>query len=91
MQRYERFDFRAKLTVGQGLWLALWMLPHDTIRGTWAANGEIDVMEARGQTPSTVRGTLHYGGRFPANTHTSVDYILPCADTIADFHPCAVE
>ncbi|MBC7842741.1 MAG: glycoside hydrolase family 16 protein [Gemmatimonadaceae bacterium] len=90
-QRYGRFEFRAKLPVGRGLWPALWMLPQDTTYGTWAANGEIDVMEARGQTPSTVLGTLHYGGRFPANTHTTVDYILPRGGSIADFHVYAVE
>lgn len=90
-QRYGRFEFRAKLPLGRGLWPALWMLPYDTTYGTWAANGEIDVMEARGQTPSTVLGTLHYGGRFPANTHTSVDYILPHRGSTADFHTYAVE
>jgi beta-glucanase (GH16 family) len=90
-QRYGRFEFRAKLPVGQGLWPALWMLPLSDSYGTWAASGEIDVMEARGQTPSTVLGTLHYGARWPDNTHTGADYLLPRGGSIADFHTYAVE
>ncbi|MCC7051638.1 MAG: glycoside hydrolase family 16 protein [Gemmatimonadaceae bacterium] len=88
---YGRFEFRARLPVGQGIWPALWMLPHDTKYGTWAANGEIDIMEARGQTPSTVLGTLHYGARWPKNVHTGMDYVLPRGGTIADFHVYALE
>jgi len=66
-QRYGRFVFRARLPEGQGLWPALWMLPLRDRYGTWAASGEIDVMEARGQVPTTVLGTLHYGARWPKN------------------------
>jgi beta-glucanase (GH16 family) len=90
-QRYGRFEFRAKLPVGQGVWPALWMLPQDDAYGTWAASGEIDVMEARGQTPSTVLGTLHYGSRWPHNAFTSADYVLPGNGSITDFHVYVVE
>lgn len=89
--RYGRFEFRAKLPLGRGLWPALWMLPQDDAYGTWAASGEIDVMEARGQTPSTVLGTLHYGARWPHNTFSGSDYILPNGGSIADFHTYAIE
>ncbi len=88
---YGRFEFRAKLPVGRGLWPALWMLPQDDAYGSWAASGEIDVMEARGQTPATVLGTLHYGARWPHNTFTGKDYVLPRGGSIADFHVYAVE
>lgn len=90
-QRYGRFEWRARLPLGRGLWPALWMLPLADAYGTWAGSGEIDVMEARGQTPSTVLGTLHYGGRWPANTYTGADYVLPRGGSIADFHTYAVE
>lgn len=89
--RYGRFEFRARLPLGRGLWPALWMLPQDEAYGTWAASGEIDVMEARGQTPSTVLGTLHFGGRAPRNVYRGQDYVLPGGGTIADFHRYAVE
>ncbi len=44
--RYGRMEIRAKLPQGQGTWPAIWMLPTDHIYGTWAASGEIDIMEA---------------------------------------------
>lgn len=90
-QRYGRFEFRAKLPTGRGLWPALWMLPAEEKYGGWAASGEIDVMEARGQEPTKVLGTLHYGGRWPANAQSSKDYVLPQGGTIAEFHRYAVE
>lgn len=90
-QRYGRFEFRARLPVGRGLWPALWLLPLRDGYGGWAASGEIDVMEARGQTPSTVLGTLHYGAGWPHNTYTGKDYVLPNGGSIADFHLYAVE
>lgn len=90
-QKYGRFEFRAKLPTGKGIWPALWMLPSDEKYGAWAASGEIDVMEARGQAPNKVLGTLHFGSRWPANTHISKDYTLPKGGTIADFRVYAVE
>jgi beta-glucanase (GH16 family) len=90
-QRYGKFEFRAKLPTGKGIWPALWMLPQDDKHGPWAASGEIDVMEARGQEPNKVLGTLHYGGRWPANSHSGKDYIFPEKATFAEFHTYAVE
>ena len=57
-RKYGRFEFRAKLPTGRGVWPALWMLPQDDKYGGWAASGEIDVLEARGQEPTKVLGTL---------------------------------
>ena len=90
-QRYGKFEFRAKLPTGQGVWPALWLLPQDEKYGPWPSSGEIDVLEARGQEPTKVLGTLHFGSRWPANTHLSKDYDLPGKGTIADFHVYAIE
>ncbi len=38
--KYGRFDIRAKLPKGQGIWPAIWMLPSDEKYGGWAASGE---------------------------------------------------
>lgn len=84
--RYGRIEFRARLPVGRGLWPALWMLPLSEAYGSWAASGEIDVMEARGQVPGKVLGTLHYGSRWPHNAFTGMDYVLPHGGSIADWH-----
>jgi beta-glucanase (GH16 family) len=88
---YGRFEVRAKLPTGKGLWPAIWLLPEDAKYGGWPASGEIDLMEARGQEPDKVLGTLHYGGHWPANVHTGKDYVLPDHGTIADFHVYTLE
>jgi beta-glucanase (GH16 family) len=89
--KYGRFEFRAKLPTGKGVWPAIWMLPLEDRYGTWAASGEIDIMEARGQEPTRVLGTIHFGSRWPNNTELSKTYTLPDGGTIADFHVYALE
>ncbi|BCJ94302.1 hypothetical protein acsn021_18710 [Anaerocolumna cellulosilytica] len=85
--RYGRIDFRAKLPRGNGLWPALWLLPNDNVYGTWAASGEIDVMEARGRVPGASSGAIHYGGQWPANTYLGGDYLFPEGQTIdSEYH-----
>jgi beta-glucanase (GH16 family) len=90
-KKYGRFQFRAKLPTGRGIWPALWMLPQQDGYGGWPASGEIDILEARGQEPNKILGTLHFGGSWPANTHISKDHLLPRGGTIADFHVYALE
>ena len=90
-KKYGRFECRAKLPTGQGVWPAIWMLPQKDTYGTWASSGEIDIFEAKGQEPNRVLGTLHYGSAWPANTHSSKAYELPKNGSIADFHVYALE
>jgi beta-glucanase (GH16 family) len=52
---YGRFEFRAKLPRGRGLWPGLWMRTPPPE----AMNGEIDVIEGYGSHPNIVRSTLH--------------------------------
>ena len=85
--KYGRIDFRAKLPTGNGMWPALWMLPNDDTYGTWAASGEIDVMEARGRLPGATCGTVHFGGTWPANKYIGGDYAFPDGQTInSNYH-----
>ena len=88
---YGRFEMRAKLPIGKGLWPAFWMLPAQDSYGGWAASGEIDVMELVGHEPERVLGTLHYGGTFPANTYSGDHYDLASGTFNDDFHVFAVE
>jgi len=90
-QTYGKYEFRAKLPTGQGVWPALWLLPQSEKYGGWAASGEIDIMEARGQEPNKVLGTLHYGSLWPTNAHSGKDYIFPRGQSIADFHVYTLE
>jgi beta-glucanase (GH16 family) len=88
---YGRFEIKAKLPRGQGIWPAIWMLPTEDKYGTWAASGEIDIMEFKGQEPNRVWGTLHYGGAWPANKHSGDQYVLPSGDFTSDYHLFAIE
>jgi beta-glucanase (GH16 family) len=68
---YGRFEVRAKIPEGRGLWPAIWMLPTDDHYGKWSASGEIDIMENKGHQPRTVTGALHFGGAWPDNRYVN--------------------
>ncbi|GAB6090237.1 glycoside hydrolase family 16 protein [Spirochaeta dissipatitropha] len=89
--RYGRFEIRAKLPEGQGLWPAIWMLPSDDVYGGWAASGEIDIMELVGHEPGTVHGTLHFGGEWPHNTYSGGSYRLDSGKFSDDFNVFTLE
>jgi beta-glucanase (GH16 family) len=91
--RYGRIEARIRLPGGQGVWPAFWLLPQDDVYGTWAASGEIDIMEAINLGASggnTVHGTLHYGGAWPNNVSSGSGYEV-ATDATADFHVYALE
>jgi beta-glucanase (GH16 family) len=88
---YGRFEIRAKLPKGKGVWPAVWMLPTDNYYGGWAASGEIDIMELLGHEPAKVYGTIHFGGAWPDNQSSSENYTLPNGDFSDDFHIFAIE
>jgi beta-glucanase (GH16 family) len=90
-QTYGRFEFSEKLPTGQGYWPALWMMPRDSVYGGWAASGEIDIMENKGSNPTTVGGTIHYGGTYPSNVYSTLTYTLPAGQFVTDFHTYALE
>jgi len=85
-RKYGRFEFKVKLPSGQGVWPAIWMLPTDEKYGTWAASGEIDIIEIKGQEPNRIWGTLHYDDSWPNNKHTSGIFTSPNTDFTKDFH-----
>ncbi|GEA60542.1 hypothetical protein VCO01S_17350 [Vibrio comitans NBRC 102076] len=103
--KYGRFEIRALMPSGQGTWPAIWMLPSDWKYGTWAASGEIDIMEAvnlktptdkkgaaEGTVENRIYGSLHYGRAWPENVHTGAEYTLPNNASPADgFHTYAIE
>lgn len=89
--KYGRFEMRAKMPIGKGLWPALWMLPTDNVYGAWAASGEIDILEYLGHDPDRVFGTIHYGGTYPANQFSSSGFTLGAGTFHDAFHVFALE
>ncbi len=83
-QAFGRFEVRAKLPRGRGIWPAHWMLPED--RRSWPP--EIDIMELLGHEPHKVHLTQHWG-TWPQNEHAGAAVEGP--DFSDDFHTFAVE
>ncbi|MCH1539671.1 MAG: glycoside hydrolase family 16 protein [Flavobacteriaceae bacterium] len=56
---YGRFEVRAKLPVGQGVWPAFWLLGTNITEVGWPLCGEIDVLEYVGKEPGEIFTSLH--------------------------------
>lgn len=88
---FGRVEAKMKLPVGSGLWPAFWMLPATDTYTTWAASGEIDIMEARGRLPGESSGALHYGEIWPNNKYSGAAYTFEEDTSINDYHVYTLE
>ena len=88
--RHGRIEASIKLPRGDGMWPAFWMMSSDDVYGTWAASGEIDIMEAK-NTPMEIRGNLHFGGEYPDNTKTGSSAYADGSDFSQDYHLYSIE
>ena len=89
-QTFGRFEARLKTPFGPGMWPAFWMLGDDIDTVGWPFCGEIDIMELRGQEPSTIHGSLHGPGYSAGNAVTDTfDLMDGRFDT--DYHVFAIE
>ncbi|HTB72772.1 MAG TPA: glycoside hydrolase family 16 protein [Polyangiaceae bacterium] len=87
-QQYGRFEARAQMPTGKGLWPAIWALGDNISTVSWPACGEIDFMETIGTDIQTNHGSLH----MPSNYGPSGTYKLPNGASYADdFHVFAFE
>ncbi len=89
--KFGRFEIRARMPEGQGIWPAIWMMPTHSPYGGWAAGGEIDIVESRGNKVDETLGALHFGGKWPDNVHLDHTYQFPAKNAAEDFHVYAVE
>jgi beta-glucanase (GH16 family) len=65
-RQYGRWEVRADLPTSRGMWPAIWLLP-DTTQYNWPTQGEIDIMENRGNQPRLTSSAYHYGTTNPYN------------------------
>lgn len=89
--KYGKYEIKAKLPKGQGIWPAIWMLPTEEAFGKWPKSGEIDIMELLGHEPELVHGTVHYGPAWPDNKQNTNKFVLEGSDFSEDFHVFSVE
>ena len=89
--QFGRFEARMRLPNGQGMWPAFWLLGDDN-NGTeiWPNIGEIDIMENRGQQPTTISGTVHGPGYSGANSITK-EFSFSDSRVDTEFHVYGIE
>ncbi len=63
-QQYGRWEVRARLPTSRGMWPAIWLLP-DVNQYAWPSQGEIDIMENRGDQPNLTSSAFHWGTNPP--------------------------
>ena len=89
--KYGRFEIKAKLPYGQGMWPAIWLLPSDWVYGGWPASGEIDIMEMLGNQTNKIYGTIHFGSSVKDHQHSGGNYTLSSGTFAQRFHVFALE
>ncbi|MBP8793530.1 MAG: glycoside hydrolase family 16 protein [Lutibacter sp.] len=90
-QAYGRFEARIRVPYGQGIWPAFWLLGANCGPAVvWPQCGEIDIMEYRGQEPTTVHGTVHGNGYSGDNAITK-SYSLENDRFDTNFHVFGIE
>jgi beta-glucanase (GH16 family) len=88
--KYGKFEIKAKLPSGRGIWPAIWMLPTDWKYGGWPASGEIDIMENVGYLPDSMFSTAH-SQRFNHSIGTQVTKGIFDNTLSTQFHTYGIE
>jgi beta-glucanase (GH16 family) len=87
---YGRFEVRAKVPAGRGMWPAAWMLGTNIGQAGWPLCGEIDLMENVGFDPHVVHFNVHTKA-FNHMIGTNKGASVPLRNPHADFHTYAAE
>jgi beta-glucanase (GH16 family) len=87
---YGRFDIRAKLPGGKGIWPAIWMHGLNIDSVGWPTCGEIDIMEYVGYDLGRIHASIHTRDRNHAiQTQVTAQTMVPdCSD---GFHVYSLE
>ena len=96
-----RFEMRAQIPAGLGMWPAFWMMGTNLFTQSWPACGEIDIMEsvtcpdypsncpASAANPNMVHGTSH--DTQSGDNGVTYTYTLPTGALSDSFHIYALE
>ncbi len=91
--KYGKFEARAKMPIGQGMWPAFWALGDNVNDPTvgWPKSGEIDNMETIGSDITNNHGSIHGPGYSGGSDRTAI-YTLPGGAKYSDaYHVFTVE
>lgn len=66
--KYGTLEIRAKMPAGDWIWPALWLMPRQSVYGTWPRSGEIDLMELRGNRNLRNAQGVHVGNEQAGST-----------------------
>jgi len=93
-QQFGRWEVRAKLPGTKGTWPAIWLLP-DGKKYPWPSQGEIDIMEHRGDKPTITTSAFHWGQNPRGRRYLTDEQDLSLSGRQVDFtdgfHTYAVE
>jgi beta-glucanase (GH16 family) len=88
--KYGRFEIKAKLPSGKGTWPAIWMMPQQSVYGSWPKSGEIDIMEHVGYDMNRIVGSAHTEAYYhKIGTQKSGNMVA--SNVSGEFHVYAVE
>lgn len=85
-----RVEARIKLSLGQGLWPAFWMLGQNIGAVGWPQSGELDIMEHKGSQPAITSSAVH-GPGYSGNTPFAHAHTLARGTVADDLHTFAIE
>ncbi|TKC09540.1 family 16 glycosylhydrolase [Pedobacter frigoris] len=87
--KYGKIEVRAKFTLGQGSWPAIWMMPDSPVQyGGWPNSGEIDIME-HVNNETVMHQTIHNASVTNANGGSTATH--SASYTQADYNTYAIE
>ena len=85
-----RFEIRAKLPHGRGMWPAIWLLAATKEYGGWPRCGEIDIMENVGYDPEIIVGSFHTNA-YNHKIGTQKSARISCPTCESDYHIYSLE
>ncbi len=89
--KYGKIEARISLPAQKAMWPAFWMLPEDyTKYGSWPMCGEIDIMEANGNSDGSSTAALHYSTQTGVHNFETGTNFLEADDSIENFHTYSV-
>ena len=87
--QYGYIEARIKMPKGGANWPAFWMLGTNITSVGWPTSGEIDVVEAGGDQPTQVHGSMNFKSASGSPTYVTAIETSP-SDISADFHTYGV-